>query len=261
MAESTTADAIKEIERLSQAANPVKFVRPDGFPKHVIMQIGPGETVTLIEIDAEPIDRWLTDPVEMVAFADAEATADKSAFFCDRSQIVLVIDKVKNRDKARCHLSLTRPYDVLASMAPPNQPKLLTQAEFIRLLRIDMRGCLPSDSTFLSLVRALKFENGAIVTTSQKHGRESIGKTVLQSVTGDTELPEEIRLSVPVFDQLPSGVRSNIDCAIEVLPSDGKFRLTPYPGEMVNAMNHALDSIDSILESTDNSIPVYRGIP
>lgn len=245
--------AIKEIERLVSAQMKTTILpaplEPEG--SYYLVDNSGGAKLRI----AAPgwHDEHLVDIEQLGAFAQVHKT-DNSTTFVNESEAVFVKDLADRRDTATCVLIQTPQYLWLSKQAGT----ALSQAELVRVLRITLRGCLDSESSLLALVRNLKFNRTADGTAELKHARESLGRSITATIEGQTAVPEEVTLSVPVFENYPSSQR--IVCAIEVFTQEEKFKLTPYPMEVRFAMDRTLHAIAESLMG-DDMPPVFIGQP
>lgn len=252
MSDAITSHAIKEIERLVSESKKTAFERNDWDPPQVAWKIGPDGHAEKLIVDPKPLAVVLDTPDALVNYANAEADKQKAEFYCSETRIILVLDKAVRRDIATCPLPLSPQYAWLKGKTEPR-----TQRDFIRLLRIELRGCLPPDSNLLTLARSLKWQTNAETTGNVQHGKESMGRNIDSQVSGPGSIPEEIALTVPVFESFP--YRARIACAIDVQVSDQKLQLVPYPLEVDRAMHEAMTEIMLLLSSTE--LPCYEGKP
>jgi hypothetical protein len=103
-----------------------------------------------------------------------------------------------------------------------------------------------------------KFSSAADGAGSIQHSRESIGRSINAAVTGEAALPEDVWLTVPVFENHP--FRARIACALEIMPQDQTFQLLPFPLEVQQAMDTALADVVNTLKG-ENVPPAFRGSP
>ena len=93
----------------------------------------------------------------------------------------------------------------------------LTQAEFVRMLRTTLSGCVQHE-TFLSIVRQVRWELGQERTGSVKHGSDSLGNKVNRSVTANAgEMPETVRVSMPyLVKPTDAAIHLDFECAVDI---------------------------------------------
>lgn len=195
----------------------------------------------------------LDTPAELRQFIKDNRKQSDAVFF-DESAIVYVYDLDDRRHRAACPLKLNPQFKWLRD----ESAQQFRQPDFIRLLRITLKGCVSPDSNLLQLVRQLKFNATQDGGATIQHGKESIGRNITAQVTGEAAIPEEVTLMLSVFENFRFAV--NVLCAVEINPHDQTFRLTPYPLQLRAAMDLTMDEIDQFFEADD--LPnAYRGNP
>lgn len=198
----------------------------------------------------------LDSPKEMENFIiqrKKDGAFDNPALFYNEQQLVLCYDINDRRDRTVCKLEPSQQYTKLSEIAG----KILPQKDIIRLLRIIFRGCL-GDSGILNLLRNIKWSVNDGGDSQIQQGRESLGRQIIQQVQGVEVIPEELALTIPMFDNHPT--RQRIECAIDVAVESRGFSITPYPQELRKAMEQTLDDI-SIQFAKEGYPPAFRGTP
>lgn len=254
MAECVTEGAIREIERLATENKKVKF-HTSGIgaePRDVYYVENPdGELERHV---AEKLCQYtLQTPEEFTRFAEAEGDDEKKIVFYNSDHLVFFHDEEARRDAAYCKLTHTEQFVWLRDQCKG----FLSQRDMIRLLRITFRGCLSDETNLLTLVRNLKWSTGDDSAGNFQHGKESLGRAIESKVSGDSSIPEETRLSIPVWNEF--GYRHLVSVAIEIFPADKTFKLTPFPQELDQAILYGLDEIEELLKTSKQIPKVYRG--
>lgn len=152
---------------------------------------------------------------------------------------------------ARLPLTPTEPWKFL------KEKKWLSQKDFVRALRITMRGTMETDS-LLKAARIVTVNNGAIGTGNVQTGKQSISREILNEVKSkDSDFPEEQRFTLKVFNEVDCKI--SVTCAIEIDTDKAspEFRLTPYPNEMEEAMTQTLDYVYQAVRGAD--VPCFGG--
>ena len=136
-----------------------------------------------------------------------------------------------------------------------------TQAELIRLLRIELAGSI--DKALIARFRRLDWTNNAKTAATAEHGRESLGQEVLAEVSGTEDLPEELNLQVPVYRDVGRTTVYTVKCAVEIDTVQATFCVTPLPGQLDLAQESALTAIrDELVKGlSSTSVPIYAGNP
>lgn len=263
MSELLNAESIEAIERLSQAATAEVFVSRPGDPPHVVYQQQLDGSYAATETVRKPLDVQLKTPSALVEFVassgwvldpEADEPSTKAEIYYDETAIVCVLDGDERRDRATCKLVLSPQYKWLRDVAPKQAYR---QTDFVRLLRIDLRGCMAVETNLLGIVRQLKFDAAQQSVSNVQHGRESIGRTIAAEVAGTGAIPEEMALSIPVFENFPFIAR--VTCAVEVIVADQSFKLIPIPLDVPQAMEEAMAALAAVLETVD--VPAFYGAP
>ena len=173
--------------------------------------------------------------------------------FISDQRIELVYDIEERRDMAICDLKKSPPWDWLVTQSA----RPMTQHDLVRLLRVTFRNCLDND-VLLKTVRALKWQAAQGTDRDIRHVRESLDRTIVANVTGAEDIPEEIALSVPVWENFP--FKARIACAIEVFPTEQQFKLTPYPIELQRGLDDGLAAIFALFEDFKSQVYLGRSV-
>ncbi len=244
--------SINAVATLAKDSVRASIIEAKGERTGVYYLVGPAGVAEKKVADPGWHKESLATPTQLLAFVEAEKK-DRSALFLNENEVTFVRDLDDRRDVSACKLTYTPQYRWLTG----ESGKQLTQPDLVRVLRITLRGALPADSTLLTLIRKLKFQNDKGATGDIQHGRESLGRSITASINADNELPDELTLRVPIFENHP--FIAPIVCAIEIFPHESMFKLTPYPLELRKAMDGALDSIAQTLAPAE--VPTYLGQP
>jgi hypothetical protein len=248
------AQAIDKISALATAAQKTTTLAVNQEPAGYYYLIGPDGKATLTEAKPGWHAEKLATPAQLRDFIKG-TTMGEGALFYDEQRVTYVYSLDDRRDRATCDLKKSPQYLWLETAAA--KPVVLSQRDFIRTLRVLFRGCV-GESNLLPLVRDLKFTGASEGAGNIQHGRESIGRSITNAVTGQSAIPEEVALTVPVFENHP--LRARISCALEVVPQDQTFQLIPYPLEVHQAMDAALADVVATLKA--DGVPTsYNGSP
>lgn len=253
-ANGITAAAIDKIVALADERRKATFERGPGEPKNTYWLIKPDGSVELQQTQAERYSPQLERPKDVVEFFAANIRPVESAVaFYDRNFLTMLCDSRDPGTRVDCPLRLSPQWRWLLERSA----SAYAQRDFVRILRIDFRGCLDGAPSLLGLVRNLKFTSGTQAAGEIQHGRESLGRQIESQVSGAATIPEEVTLFVPVWEN--HHFRAGVACALEVMTDSATFRLTPYPMELENAIGLALDSLGDMLFEAE--IPAFRGAP
>lgn len=125
---------------------------------------------------------------------------------------------------------------------------------FNRFLRIDLRGFVVDDS-LPALLSRVKFENIDTSAADVSRARANFGKEITSTVlAGSVTIPEEVIIRVKPYVNLD--YYSLVPFALDVNHREGKFRLIPYPSEMVKLVDETMATIG---DKFDPILPSYFG--
>ena len=237
-ASSISADAIKEIERLVLQSRRTEFAADPGDPEAYYIVRPDGQTDS--ERHTVGPHRELLDSIETFNHFITEPTGGKnqnSEVWVSMDRISFVYDNLDRRDFAELPLKISEPTAWLLDQSK----KPLRQSEIVRALRIVFRAHTSRDSTLLQLLRQLKFTSNGAAEGAIRHGEESLGRSIVNAVTGQDAIPEQTFLSFPFFSNVPSNV--TLEVAVEINASEQVFFLTPMPGELERGKKIALETI------------------
>ncbi len=174
-------------------------------------------------------------------------------------RVVLVLDDAGHRlETATLELAKS---DMFLAVERLKSGGWFVQKEFVRLLKVILAGALP-DVDLLTVVRRVKFENGTITTGEVKKSRESMGKEITAAVSAEGEIPDFVRLTVPVYKVFDLKAQYPVNCIVEVDVQDGRFRLMPCPDEIQKVLHLAMAKIaDELQVGLPDSVPCYLGAP
>lgn len=123
--------------------------------------------------------------------------------------------------------------------------KWLSQKDFLRMLRIDLRGCMPNDMLATAMAKVV-FKTQSAGASTVVQGRQSMSRELLQSINDESSFPEEYTFVLDVFDEVKLPV--SIDCAIEVDMEKNIFKITPFTNSIKDSVNHTMEHIASRLK-------------
>lgn len=181
---------------------------------------------------------WATDPV----------------IWHDRCSVVVVLDNGDRRDTVVFELIQSRPFLLLDCHS--REIRQLDQRKFCRLLRYD----LMVDAALVAPFRRLEWVTGSKSLGETKPSHDRLGKEITASVTGTDELPEEITVNVPVYENVGERGPVSIVCSIETQPENNTIVLRPMPLEMQTAVDEVQQRIHDRLVLAVKC-PVFYGCP
>lgn len=261
-----TLELIQQTAREAQSATLLKDLNTDGRTAWVNIA---GE---LREVKLPPTVRKhtvhsLDDLILYAARAaeDCENRADNPnppagpVVWHGRSGVVLVIDDADRRDLVQFPLTFSERYQVLRRLAE-KRPALM-QAEFVRLLRLE----LGFSNAIVGQFRRLQWQAGSTTVGDLRHGQDKLGKDIQSVVQGVDELPEDLDVPAPVYQQYGEDEEYLVRCSIEIDTQNQRLYLIPKPDELERVADKAQASIRARLEGRlqdeKPKVPIYYGQP
>ncbi len=206
----------------------------------------------------------VSDLETLVDLADKEKESwPNAALWYGSEEVVLTYDATDRREKAVLNLPISLPWETLLvlQVGPGGTPKYFPQREFISLLRLNLG--VPAD--VVALFRRIDWKHTRATRAVAGHGQESLGRDIESAVKGTAELPEELLLSVPVWDVDGLRQRYEVRVAVEIGSLEETFAVVPLPGALAAAREQAegcvFKTLKRLLSETGLEIPVYHGSP
>lgn len=174
------------------------------------------------------------------------------------NSVVLVIDDADRRDTVTFPLTLSGRLRLLAHLE--RDKRSFDQKQFVRLLRIELGM---ANDPVVAKFRKLGWKVADDSSGRVQHGKARMGKAIQAEVQGVDELPEEIVVEVPVYQEAGERTPYQVRCAVEIDPMNQQFGLTPLPEEIQKVMDLAQASIEQRLSEhlAELQIPIYYGTP
>ncbi len=137
----------------------------------------------------------------------------------------------------------------------------LNQLEMLRTLRIDLQGT--SDrADLITLIRTLKWKQSASGHVDIQQGKESLGKTIENEISGAGDIPESVSVAVAVYSNPgESSKRYPVACDLEVDAGNQLFRFRPVADELRNTLTLAQTDLVTVLRAALPNVPVFFGSP
>jgi hypothetical protein len=260
------AEGIKALVDLAtRAGSPQKI--ESGNPRASAYVIA-GE-VHMVDIEPPPRDHKAGTLGDLIALANrfAETGDLEPVVWYDAEAVVLVIDdevggENGNRiEKATLPLATSDVFARLVKLRADPAAAWMNQKDFIRLLRIELAGTL-ADGVLLNPTRKIVWSTSDTSTGTVKRGAESMGREINSRATTDGgDLPDEVKLNVPVYKTPGERERYPMNCSVEIDPGDNELQLMPLPDEIERVRQLALASIAERLASELKGVPAYQGKP
>lgn len=262
-------EAIQQIQRTAIEAADAKIVRIPGDERRVLVQ----HIDKLQEYDVPPplrkhvvhsLDDLIEYAKQVATLVDADGGPHPVVWHGTR-QVVLVVDDGDRRDTVTFPLTHSGRLNRLSQLE--REKTSFDQKRFVRLLRIELGM---ANDPIVAKFRKLDWKVADDSTGNVQHGKDRMGKAIQAEVQGVDELPEEISVSVPVYQEAGERQEYVVRCAVEIDPINQLFFLIPLPEEIQKAIDNAqadierrlLDGllVEGMVESPA-TIPVYYGTP
>lgn len=248
--EAISAQAVK--------AASLKIVAVAPEPSHVYYTQDADGTATMHEAQPVPRAHVALSLQAVVAFAKAN---DDAAIWYSRDKVVCLLDDSTRRDCVVLLLSFSSQLKLLNELEKTRKP--YKQADFIKLLRINLGNCMTNNGNLLDNIRRLKWESGQAVNTNIGHGKASIGRSIQAEVTGEAPIPDYALVTAPIWDN-GFTYAANVKCALEVDAPTESFQLIPLPQEIeaavVSGEERILRDLQALL-GEGSTTPLYYGSP
>ncbi len=215
------------------------------------------------EFDIAPPNRMhmVRSLVDLILFARRPENAAPVVWH-DASRVTLVVDDADRRDLVCFPLTLSNRFEVLGRLA--EKKPVMNQTQFVRLLRVELG--LDNLAT-VAQFRKLDWQHTSEGSGEVQHGNNKMSKSVLAKVQGVADLPDELSIEVPVYQQAGERQVYVVRCAVEIDAVNQQLQLIPLPDEMERAVDLAQANIHERLTAAlgavdgQKGIPVYYGTP
>lgn len=235
-------------------------VKPDAEPSHIYyLRDGNGNLQRRIAEPA-PIDH---EPSDLQTLADlairVQDDGENPEIWVHSGRVELIHERETQRDTSRIYLHQSKQINDLQNLEQ-KQP-WYSQRDFIKLLRVNFRGCLSAHPTLIEIVRKVKFNISESGESEVRIGQSSLGKSINAQIHGTGDLPDEVTLSVPIFANAELKYWGQVVCVLDADPNSKQFQLIPAPGSIENAVQSAMGAIHGELTAMlqGKEIPIYLG--
>lgn len=178
--------------------------------------------------------------------------------FHDAGEIILVLKDDDRHDRVTMSLRYDPRFKVLMALA--RESTQITQRDLLRLLRVTLKGC--ADETTIASIRGINFDQKAQGESYIAPGTEKIGKSIVaNAISQSGSLPEELRLTVPVYTNQGLTQSFSVIVALDIDVTSQKFTVQTAPGEIELITNAITEQIHKQLVDAMPSTTVLRGSP
>lgn len=177
------------------------------------------------------------------------------ALWHDQGSITLVTNDCDRREFVTMPLTLSEHWKIVSALGTP-----LTQRDFVRLLRHDLRGCVPD--TLLPAVAKIEVATSSGQRNEINPGRERGSREFAVELATSGEIPEHFTAMVNVYAN--EGLRQlrPIICSLDysLPPAQVAFVVKPLPDQLELALQDAQRELHEYL-TEKVEIPVFCGTP
>lgn len=154
--------------------------------------------------------------------------------------ITAVLDDDVRRDFVTMQLVKTETFNRVVNLSG----KALSQKDLIQHLRTTLRTADFAPG-LLHTVRSIKFKSSESGHAEVVTGRESMGRSVEAAVTGATEFPEDLSLSVQVFrdHSFDSSFEETLALTFDCIVEEQKFKMELLPDLAQTVTDNTLSKI------------------
>lgn len=256
--------AIEELLQAGEQRNII--VRAPGFEQTGEYYVRDGDGgYDMHEAPVHPLRSTFADTGSLAVFVNAEVEHGTSAaeLFASRDEITARMTDEHLRAGWTAHMPLPR-HPSFKRLAQLVRTTEFTQRTLIRLLRAEFNGHV--DDTIIERFRTLKLTVEGGGSSVQAQGRAAVDKRIQKAIADErgTEIPDEIRVTVPVYDldEMRGDVRT-VSVLVECLPDDdgrAVFELTTVVNDLRAAEADARDVLVANLRAAlAETVPIYLG--
>jgi hypothetical protein len=180
----------------------------------------------------------------------------KATVWHNEEVIVALLDDADRRDTLKMPLFLSERLETLKTLEK-NKP-VLNQKELLFFLRYKLGF---KNTSVINQFRKLDWVNSSTDSSNVNFANAKLGKSIIAEVSGFENLPEEIRIDVPVYTNSGESQEYAVICGIEIDTFNHSFQLIPLPDEINRIIDLAQTSIRERLESGLTGVGLYYGTP
>ena len=136
-----------------------------------------------------------------------------------------------------------------------------TPGELIRKLRTEWIYASLYPDTFLHAVGQLKFSRGDEAEHEVSHTKDNVKRSLRAEMSGESELPESIRVSFAPYPGLMTGDWVSLTCNVVVSASEGTLALVASPAAIAGAQVDAIARLLGRVSEQVGDITVIAGAP
>lgn len=236
-----------------------KIVKTDAEPAHIYFIRGEDGTLEKKEASPFPVAH---KAYSLQAIVEKAKEAKAAEVWYSPTNVVCVFGEDVKRDRITLDITLSEPLLALIQLKKTNQA--LTQPEIIRLMRTTFRDSLSQAGSLVEVLRKVNFKATAESEGVVGHGKSSLGKSIVNEVTGLGVIPEYVKFNFVIYaNACFRSIRGTVECALEPDASNATFRIIPMPGEIEKATDAALADVAEMLEGLlgTDGVKILHGTP
>jgi len=215
-----------------------------------------GQIVTVDE-PPPPRNHFVFELDQLIDYVKSCADGDyRIVAWHHRQGVVLILNDDDRRDAVTFNLHRFEVFALLCQLGA-DEPTSFDQRSLIRMLER-----LGVDAAVIAPFRRLDWNTHAAAVGEVTQQRDRLGKEVTGAVTGQSELPDTVHVTTPVYADLGEQDLHTIKCRVDVFPLDHRFILRPLPGEIDMAYERQQASIhERLTNGLDGEAFVFYGKP
>ena len=237
---------VRDAEALTKA---VQILDTPDPRKKLLVQSGKHEEIAVPPPFREHMVGSLAD---LIAYAEKQP---KAVVWHYPAGVVLILDDDDRRDRVKFPLEFSDAWAKLKELDGGLTP--LAQKDFVRLLRIH----LGASAATITVFRKLNFQTQISGGGEIQKTRESLGKSIEAEVQGTSDLPEDLVVSVPIYETAGERQTYSVRLLLEYDAQAQRILVTPEPGLLAELEETHQADIRSRLEAGLIEVPAYFGKP
>lgn len=253
------ADLMTKLQEMARGEAAVHFHENPKLPGKVFLVQGD----SCEEFEAPPLERshGIEDVASLVSLVANSEIATKPELFCGSGGVTAILGESR-RETAYMTLDTTTRWQSLWRLRSIESMSI--QAA-VQLLRFDLHGT--GVDTVITALRRVDFKRSSDGSSVVEHGRESLGRSVEAAVQQADQIPEEFRVSVPVYAKpgLLDLSTVSVRCGVYLDVVSEAVRIKPLADELESAQQAALgrlaDYLRNELAERGRECPVFVGTP
>ncbi len=248
-------DAVELIQGTAvKAASASVLLIPGDDSRAVLVSNG---TKEFIDLPPKRRDHEAHDLDSLCRFVDDHLDDEQwSAVWHNDSAVTAVVNDDDRRDVMTFGLQKSKAFTAIGIL----QQRFLTQAELVRLLRVDLAGCV--DPLLVTTIRTLNFRRNDATNADLQHQKQSLGRAVEASVSGASDLPETFDIKCEIYGNVETGIQT-FPIVLEVNFEQQNFKLTPMGDCLTKNLQAAQNAIAEEIDERlgEKRVFVYFGAP